>query len=102
MWPFTNFKAHNQQRLCEVLSQTKRFVESSEESIWSGLSPAEIAMDISIAISQIDKDAAFDVIHLKMLFAPTGPIQEIAIASDWSDNYLKLSSEFDSLIEKTN
>jgi ATP-dependent Clp protease protease subunit len=81
--------------LREVLSDTKAFIKKSEESIWAGLSPAEIATDLDIAIDRIDENKAVDASHLKMLFAPTGPLQESAMASGWSEEYMRLSKEFD-------
>src|SRR5690242_8513451 len=100
MWPFFQTQKARAARLSKVLLETKAFVGRSEESIWAGLSPAEIAMDLSIAAERIEKGEAIDSDHLNMLFAPTGPIQEIAISSGWSNDYMKLSSEFDALIEK--
>jgi hypothetical protein len=99
MWPFSDSKNSGRQ-LHEVLRDTKGLVERSEQTIWEGLSPAEVAMDLGIAISQIEKSESVDARHLKMLFAPTGPIQESALASGWTDDYMRLSSEFDSLIDE--
>ena len=35
--------------------------------------------------------------YWSILFAPTGPIQEIAISNGWHDPYMKLAEEFDKL-----
>ena len=35
---------------------------------------------------------------LRVLFAPTGPIQEAAISSGWGDAFLALANRFDSAI----
>jgi hypothetical protein len=35
---------------------------------------------------------------LKVLFAATGPIQEVAISSGWGDEFLALASRFDAAI----
>ena len=97
MWPFSKSVTKNAVRLREVLAQVKQFVDRSEASGWTPFTPAEISADLSAAISRIERNEAIDVDRLKMLFAPTGPIQETAMSSGWSDDYLKLSSEFDAL-----
>jgi hypothetical protein len=30
-----------------------------------------------------------------VLFAPTGPLQELSLSSGWADDFLKLASRFD-------
>lgn len=35
--------------------------------------------------------------YWQVLYAPTGPLQEITMANGWSDVYMRLSEEFDSL-----
>jgi len=35
--------------------------------------------------------------YWQVLYAPTGPLQEISMANGWSDVYMRLSEEFDSL-----
>lgn len=34
-------------------------------------------------------------VGLAILFAPTGPIQEVAISSGWGDAFLELADRFD-------
>lgn len=36
--------------------------------------------------------------ELKLLFAPTGDLQETSIANGWAEEYLSLSAKFDDLI----
>ena len=41
-------------------------------------------------------EAGFDDVWcLRLLFAPTGSLQEAAVASGWADEYLKLAARFD-------
>ncbi|HRE84574.1 MAG TPA: hypothetical protein PLN52_26265 [Opitutaceae bacterium] len=100
MWPFTKSTVEGARRLREVLVRIKELVDGSAESDWTPFTPAEISADLDVAISRLDKGNAVDVAHLAMLFAPTGPIQETAMGAGWADEYLKLSSEFDSLAPK--
>jgi hypothetical protein len=56
--------------------------------------------DVTAALEEIDELAArvrggevpFD---LRVLFAPTGPIQEVALSSGWGDEFLLLADRFD-------
>jgi hypothetical protein len=50
-------------QLRDILSDAKGFIEKSEESIWAGLSPAEIAMDLDVAIDRIEKNQAIEISH---------------------------------------
>lgn len=38
--------------------------------------------------------------ELELLFAPTGPLQEVSINSGWGEEYLRLAEKFDSLIKR--
>jgi hypothetical protein len=98
MWPFSKSNPEKVIQLREVLEQIKGFVERSGESDWTPFTPAEVSAGLGTAISQLERGEAIDVDHLKMLFAPTGPLQEIAMSSDWATDYLTLSSKFDDLI----
>jgi hypothetical protein len=98
MWPFSSARTEEEDlRLREVLDETIELVNRSEEGLYAGLSRAEIVMDLSMAISELDKDEKLNGKHLSTLFAPTGPIQETAMSSGWHEDYLRLSSEIDKL-----
>jgi len=57
--------------------------------------------DMDAALSEIDGLVAkirFDEpvpVLLRVLFAPTGPIQEVALSSGWGDEFLALADRFD-------
>jgi hypothetical protein len=36
----------------------------------------------------------------QLLFLPTGTLQEISIQNGWSEEYLKLATEFDTIYER--
>ncbi len=98
MWPFANRKSEARSALVDLLERTKTLIDGSEESCWAGLSPAEIGMDLSIAIEKLTKGDSIDRDLLRMHFAPTGPLQETAMMSGWTDEYMILSERFDALI----
>ncbi len=37
--------------------------------------------------------------RLALLFAPTGPIQEVSLSSDWADEFLKLAERFEQIAD---
>jgi hypothetical protein len=88
----------SRESLIELLNKVKGLLIKHNNMSFDGLSPAEIGMDLGIVIEQLQNGERIDKEYLKALFAPTAPIQECAIANDWSDEYLRLSSEFDDLI----
>lgn len=87
--------------LRSLLERTLDLLEESEESVWSPLTPKEVADNLKKEIeklalkNEVDKDA------LILEFAPTSTIQEIAMSYGWSEEYLKLAERFDQLMSKT-
>lgn len=98
MWPFTK-KSIAPEHFEECLVKVIERIESSEDSIWAGLGGDEVCLDLKAAIEEIKEGKEIDLGHLKMLFAPTGPIQEISMDNGWGDEYIKLSGQFDTLIK---
>lgn len=96
MWPFpTKIDA---KRLQSCLIETKQLIDALEGGYCiEGLSDAEISMDLAIALKAIENDGPIDLDHLKTLFAPTGPVKEIAIDSGWGDRFVHLASEFNTV-----
>jgi hypothetical protein len=37
--------------------------------------------------------------ELRVLFAPTGPIQEVSVSSGWGDAFLELADRFDDAMQ---
>ena len=99
MWPNRKLKIQARRTLVTLLDRTKALTDNSEESCYAGLSPAEIGMDLSIALDALAKEGKIDRDQLRMLFAPTGPLQETAMMSGWTDEYMKISEQFDKAIE---
>ena len=87
MWQFTK-RSIDPTRLEECLLKVIERIESSEGSIWAGLSGEEVCMDLKLSIEKAKQSKEIDLDHLKMLFAPTGPIQDISIDNGWGDEYL--------------
>ena len=83
-------------KLLSVLSMTKEFLIRSENDGWSDERPSEIAKEVDKIISYLldtDRSGLSDL--TKILYAPTGPIQEISISNGWSEAYMLLAAEYD-------
>ena len=100
MWPFTKRSTKKDVSLDQLLELTKVLVDRSDESFYSGYSPAEISADLAVALSAIERGETLNKNTLRMHFGPTGPIQETAMESGWADEYLRLADLFDGAIEQ--
>lgn len=91
-------KLNNMKSLIKVLKKVVSHLEGSLESDWSPLTPNQVAENLKKQIRNIEQNNAVDKDSLVLEFAPTSTIQEIAISNGWSNEYLKLSEQFDNLI----
>lgn len=84
--------------LKQILSRTIQLLAKSQPSDWTPFSPEEVTEDLLKAVRAIDEDSPVDKNTLKMHFTPTGPLQEIAMSNDWTNEYLQLADHFDKKI----
>ena len=81
-----------------VLETTKELIHRSQHVGWPDEQPIDIANELEQVISALLDPKSVELPKFyRGLFAPTGPVQEIAISNEWHDAYLALSSEYDSL-----
>jgi len=86
--------------LITALERTCALLERSEESVWSPLTPSEVAENLRLAIGRLVRGEAVDYRHLGVEFAPTSTIQEIAMANGWHDEYMQLAEVIDDHVER--
>lgn len=86
--------------LLDVLRETLRHIEASEDSVWSELDVKEIAHKLSVAIEKLEHGKSPSKTGLSYLFLPTAPLQETAMENGWAEEYMELSSRFDKVAEK--
>lgn len=85
-------------KLLSVLATTKELLLRSEDEGWPDEDPSEVAQEVGALISHVlEPDNSPLPEHALALFAPTGPIQEIAISNDWHSAFMALSEEYDGL-----
>lgn len=86
--------------LVEVLEHTRRLLARVDNDFsWSGWqNGSEAVAEIDDILGQIAAVETIQLLPLKVLFAPTGPLQEVSMVSGWSDEFLSLASRFDEAI----
>jgi hypothetical protein len=83
--------------LLQVLKDTRAvLVRPDNNFAWSSWKNAGAALkEIDALIERVSTGAAPDPPELRVLFAPTGPIQEVSVSSGWGDTFLQLAERFD-------
>ena len=86
-------------QLLFVLRDTRSQLAASENdftsSHWASQSEALAELDghlMQLAAGHLDRPA------LSLLFAPTGSVQEVAVASGWGEEFLALAKRFDAAL----
>ena len=90
-----------QQELVKVLHEARRLLalpgNNFDWSSWKDAASAFAEMDDLIA--NIERGRLPDRITISVLFAPTGPIQEVSLSSGWADEFLILADRCDVAVE---
>jgi hypothetical protein len=85
-------------KLISVLATTNYFLSQSKKEGWPDENPEKTAKEIDSMIAHLFEPTHHTLPdYWSILFAPTGAIQEIAIANGWSETYMKLAKEYDGL-----
>lgn len=90
----------NRSEMLAVLRKTRKALNSpNNKFIFSDWDNHEEAVDeIDEWIRVVSKYLGEDTSQLRVLFAPTGPIQEVSMDSGWAELYLELAKEFEKAI----
>jgi hypothetical protein len=80
-----------------VLRETRLLLARPENNFaWSSWTDAESALrEIDGLIASVSSGSLSDLHQLSVLFAPTGPLQEVSIDSGWGDTFLELAERID-------
>lgn len=95
--------AGDKQKLIVVLREAKELLARPDNDFaWSSWKDAASALqELDGLISQLESSQLPERLDLEVLFAPTGPIQEVSLSSGWSEDFIKLADRFDRAIVKT-
>ena len=83
--------------LLKALRETRELLARPDSDFsWSGWENAEAALkEIDALIDTVRSGAALDATQVRVLFAPTGPIQEVSLSTGWGDSFLELAGRVD-------
>lgn len=86
--------------LLDIFQRARDLVARPENDFaWSSWRDTEHALEeIDGIISRLQAGDALSTIAMSVLFAPTGPMQELSLSSGWGNRFLQLASEFDDAI----
>lgn len=81
-------------KLISVIRETRTYLaREANDYSWSSWNDQEDALaEIDSILAQLENGSLPDI---EVLFAPTGPIQEVSMSSGWSREFLQLAEQFD-------
>ncbi len=88
--------------LLSILDEALRLVSLPENYfLWTSWSDAKCAVEeIQKYREEIAEGEFRNLAEIQKLFAPTGPIQELSLASGWGETFLALAERFENAIEE--
>jgi hypothetical protein len=89
--------------LLQALEETRHLLaREGNDFAWSAWRDGEAALkEMDTMIECIRGGAVPDAIQLAVLFAPTGPVQEVSISSGWADAFLELADRVDEALRES-
>jgi hypothetical protein len=88
------------EKLISALEETLSFLQNSQSSDWAHMSVKEIITRLENEISKAKNLQPMDAKCLRLLFAPTGAIQETSIDNGWGNDFLRISEVIDELLSE--
>ena len=90
------------QVLLDVLQDAKVLISRPwNDFVWSEWDSASTALaEIQGIEEQITNNDFSRLSHLELIFAPTGAMQELSMASGWADDFLSLVNRFDKAVRQ--
>jgi hypothetical protein len=89
------------QELASVLREARSLLaRPGNDFAWSSWADAGAALaEVDGLIAALDAGRLPSRLRVSVLFAPTGPIQEVSLSSGWADEFLALAARCDAAIE---
>jgi hypothetical protein len=96
----------NNKNIHKITSLIKEIIEiiqlpstNTDFSEWD--TPLDAVNHFNRILKELESDGGKTtaIAKLKIIFAPTGSLQDLAISSGWGNEYLDLAEKFDHLIE---
>lgn len=85
-----------QRRLSETLAELRGLLARPDNDFtWSGWEDRKAALAELDALIDQDEPALATASTIRLLLAPAGPVQEVALASGWSSQFLALAQDIE-------
>jgi len=82
--------------LADVLVRARELLARQQNDFaWSSWKDQSAALDEMDGLLAKVRRGQVPRLTLNVLFAPTGPIQEVSISSGWADEFLAIAREYD-------
>lgn len=87
--------------LASVLSEARSLLaRPGNDFAWSSWEDADAALaEVDGLIAKLEVGRLPSRLAVSVLFAPTGPIQEVSLSSGWADEFLTLAARCDAAVE---
>ena len=72
-------------------------IEDNDFAWSSWANQAEAVAEVQSILSAVEAGALPDRLKCSVLFAPTGPIQEVSLSSGWGEPFLTVAEKFDNV-----
>jgi hypothetical protein len=95
---FFDFRMERLQRLITILSEARTLLaREGNDFSWSCWKDQDQSIsEIDSIITNVENGAVPDI---RVLFAPTGSIQEVSLSSGWGHEFMELAERFDKAYE---
>jgi hypothetical protein len=86
--------------LINILNRARALLAlSNNDFSWSSWQDtADGLAEVDTYLSILHSGDLPSILQLQVLFAPTGPLQEVSLSSGWSSEFLALARDFDATI----
>jgi hypothetical protein len=91
-------------KLLSVLEEVRELLAAADNDFsWSSWQDRDDALsEIDTLLAKLRSGIAPSALTLNVLFAPTGPIQEVSLSSGWGDVFIELAARFDDAMASDN
>src|SRR6266487_3254055 len=84
--------------LIDIIEKVKRRITDNSDMVWTSYDNAkELRNELETYIEELQTGDLSCLEKLKTLFLPTATLQEHSISNGWTDEYMRLSENFDRL-----
>jgi hypothetical protein len=90
--------------LLSVMEEARELLAADDNDFnWSSWQGRDDALDeIDTLLAELRSGTLPSTLALRVLFAPTGPIQEVSLSSGWGDAFVELAKRFDDAMASDN